>query len=90
MKNTGSVVGVVVLLLLFSLLCFVFFREEEQVKEMEEGDVKSQRKIDLLAFGDSLTEGYLGWNFHPYSERLVTLLNEHFDGDTSKSQVVNN
>ena len=43
--------------------------------------------VDLLAFGDSLTEGFIGWgDFHPYSIRLQQLLLEHFS-DPSKVMV---
>ena len=38
---------------------------------------------NILCFGDSLTAGYYngGNNFHPYANKLATLLNDEFNID---------
>eukprot|EP01113_Clastostelium_recurvatum_P010280 TRINITY_DN15074_c0_g2_i1.p1 TRINITY_DN15074_c0_g2~~TRINITY_DN15074_c0_g2_i1.p1 ORF type:complete len:214 (-),score=42.77 TRINITY_DN15074_c0_g2_i1:34-675(-) len=43
--------------------------------------------VKILAFGDSLTEGYAQWGsvWHPYADRLQILLNERSSSSTSSS-----
>jgi len=44
----------------------------------ETGEGRPKRVVDILAFGDSLTKGYSSRKYHPYSNKLLDLLEEHF------------
>ena len=47
-----------------------------------EGQTMAVRVVDILAFGDSLTKGYCAGKDHPYTIKLLDLLEAHFPNYT--------